>query len=208
MAVHAMTEPPFPLERYAEITAAIDAGVPRDQAIAHVGLAVDQWLLVQQYWLSRFGAEANVRVFESSKIFQRIYMQQRTALAARGVGRVPTKAPVSGPASGPTSSGERPMPPREVAAPLQQGLGASGNAEGPRLTLPQYASLCVELAMYADKTEEVRQRYGFDAATLERENREWQWRFDQDRSLFDRYRQLFTQYRDWLLGAAAQQPGK
>jgi hypothetical protein len=207
-AMPVMNEPPLPIERYAEISAAIDAGMPRDQAVAAAGLAVEQWLLIQQYWLSRFGAEASVRVFESAKIFQRIYLKQRTALAARGMGRVPTRAPVSAPTSGPVSSGERPLPPREVAAPLQQGLGAHAAQEGPRLTLPQYASICVELAMYPKQTEEVRQRYGFDEAALERENREWQWRFDRDRSLFDRYLHLFKQYRDWLLGAGAQQQGK
>jgi hypothetical protein len=59
--------------------------------------------------------------------------------------------------------------------------------------------------MYPQQTDEVRRRYGFDESTLARENLEWQWRFDQDKSLFDRYVQLFQQYRDWLLGAAAQQ---
>ena len=209
MAVHAIVEPPLPLERYAEISAAIDAGVPRDQAVAQAQLSVDQWLLVQQYWLARFGAEANVRNFESSKIFQRIYLAQRASLAARGVGRVPTKAPQpgigAGPTSGPVSSGQRPVAPAEVAAPLQMGLGANAAAEGARLTLAQYASICVELAMYPQATAEVRRRYGFDEATLDRENQEWRWRFEQDRSLYDRYVLLFQQYRDWLLGAAAQQ---
>jgi hypothetical protein len=77
------------------------------------------------------------------------------------------------------------------------------SAAGPRLTLAQYASLCVELAMYPTSVEHVRQRYGFDETSLAKENQEWQWRFDQDRTLFDRYMALFRQYRDWLLGAKA-----
>ena len=38
-------EPPLSLESYAEVSAAVDAGVPRDRAVREVGLTVDQWLL-------------------------------------------------------------------------------------------------------------------------------------------------------------------
>jgi hypothetical protein len=206
MAMQLTSEPPLPLERYAETTAAIDAGVARDQALARIGLSADQWLLVQQYWLWRFGAEAGVRIFESSKVFQRIYLQHRTSYAAKGLGRVPTKAPASGPTSAPVSSGERPLPPPEASPSLPQ-VGANAAANGPRLTLPQYASLCVELTLYPQQTDVVRQRYGLDDGSLFRENAEWQWRFQQDPTLHDRYSQLFQQYRDWLV-SAAQQPSK
>ena len=198
-------EPPLALERYAELSAELDAGTPRDHVLAQAGITLDAWFIVQQIWLDLMAAEARARRFETSRRFQQIYVTRRRALAAHGIGRVPTKAPTSAPRSfdPPSSQATRPMPAPEAAAPLQAGYGVNVQASGPRLTLPQYSSLCVELAVTPDQADAIRRRYGFDEASHLRENQEWQWRFDQDRVLFDRYLALFKQYRDWISGARA-----
>ncbi len=199
---------PLPLERYAELSAEIDARKNRDVVLTAAGITVEAWLMVQEWWMSQMAREATSRIFETSRRFQQTYVLTRRKLAERGTGRVPTKAPVSRPESyemGPVSSGQRPPPSSEVAQPLSFGYG-SAQANGPRLTLPQYASLCVELAMYPTNHGEIRQRYGFDEVGHQRENQEWQWRFDQDQTLFDRYLTMFRQYRDWIVGAAGAAP--
>jgi hypothetical protein len=198
-------EPPLALERYADLSAEIDSGRLRDQVLQQAGITLDAWLIVQQFWLEQMASEARARTFETSRRFQQIYVTRRRALAAKGIGRVPTKAPTSGPMSfePPSSQATRPAPAPEAAAPLQAGYGINTQASGPRLTLPQYASLCVELAVAPEQTEVIRRRYGFDEPGHLRENQEWQWRFDQDRTLFERYLALFKQYRDWISGARA-----
>ena len=198
-------EPPLALERYAELSAEIDSGAARDHVLSQSGITLDAWFIVQQFWLDLMAAEARARKFETSRRFQQVYVTRRRALAAKGIGRVPTKAPTSAPHSfePPSSQATRPAPAPEAAAPLQAGYGVNVQASGPRLTLPQYASLCVELAVAPEQTDAIRQRYGFDEPAHLRENQEWQWRFDQDRTLFDRYLALFKQYRDWISGARA-----
>lgn len=206
-------DPPLALERYAELSAEIDAGTPRDQVLAKAGITLDSWLLVQQAWLGRFGAEAVQRKFETSRRFQALYCEHRRNLAGRGVGRVPTKAPTSRPFDAPPSSEARPpaseqraptppSAPAVPAPPLAAGYGGAQASAGPRLTLPQYASLCVELTMYPQTTEAIRVRYGFDQAMLDREHHEWRWRFEQDPTLYQQYGALFQRYREWLLGSA------
>ncbi|MEO7092854.1 MAG: hypothetical protein ABI175_06360, partial [Polyangiales bacterium] len=157
-------EPPLALERYAELSAEIDSGALRDQVLHQAGVTLDAWFIVQQFWLDLMASEARARKFETSRRFQQIYVTRRRALAARGIGRVPTKAPTSAPYSfePPSSQATRPMPAPEAAAPLQAGFGVNVQASGPRLTLPQYASLCVELAVAPEQTDAIRGRYGFD----------------------------------------------
>lgn len=199
-------EPPLPLERYAELSAAIDARRARDAVLAEAGIEVGAWLIVQHYWLSRFGVEANARRFETAKAFQRSYVEHRGRLAASGVGTQLTRAPVLSQTAPTSATGERPGPRLEAQAPLHAGLGARGGAEGPRLTLAQWASLSVELATWPAVVGDTLRRYGFDEASHAREAREWQWRLAEDVGLAERFGALFSQYRDWLLGGAATRP--
>ena len=200
-------EPPLPIERYAELSAAIDARRARDVVLAEAGIGVDAWLIVQHYWLSLFAVEASAGRFETAKIFQQLYVAHRGRLAAvqQAGRRTDTDAPRPAPREQwPTSAAERPGSRLETSAPLLAGLGVGGGGgEGPRLTLAQWASLCVEHAMWPAALGQTLQRYGFDSASHEREVREWQWRFAQDASLHARFEVLFAQYHDWLLGAAA-----
>lgn len=211
---------PLPLERYAELSAEIDARKNRDQVLAAAGITVQAWLMVQEWWMGQMAREATARVFETSRRFQQTYVLARRKLAERGTGRVPTKAPASRPDSWdmapPSSAGPMsqalPMSqsyaPASQVAPASIGYAGAGGIQpsGPRLTLPQYASMCVELAMYPTNHDQIRQRYGFDEAGHQRENSEWQWRFDQDKTLFERYLAMFRQYRDWIQGGAGSAP--
>lgn len=92
-------------------------------------------------------------------------------------------------------------PPMPAAAPASS-YGVQMGAAQPRLTLPQYASLCAEMAVRAGQEESVCARYGFDEPGYARERQSWEARFAEDRMLFQEYLARFRHYRDWMLGSA------
>jgi hypothetical protein len=193
--------PPLDLERFAQLSAEIDVGNRRDQVLAEAGVSLETWLAAQQWWLSRMGAEATRKRYDLTNRYQAAFLAYRKIAFVRLSKRRHLGAAEVAP---PSRHAERPAQLKEVQAPLMGGYGANAApAEGPRLTLSQYASLRAEMAVYPAHLDAIRGRYGFDEASYAREDGEWQWRFEADKALFAQYVALFRHYRDWLLGAAS-----
>jgi hypothetical protein len=69
-----------------------------------------------------------------------------------------------------------------------------------RLGVEQYASLSAELAVYPQRDDAVRQRYGFrNAEEQRREDEAWAAQFRLDPALARRWQDLVGQYQAWLL---------
>jgi hypothetical protein len=192
--------PGLTLERYAELSAELDAGEPRDELLARENIAEADWLNAQQYWLSSMSAEATRLRYELSHRYSSLFLKARKVAVIRRAKKRQVLAP--------NSSREQPLSGREVplqkeaAAPLMQGLGVA-QADGPRLTLAQWAAFCAELAVFATNADAIRQRYGFDDPTFTREQAQWENLFAADKTVFDEYLMRFRHYRDWFLGAQA-----
>jgi len=197
--------PPLDLERFAQLSADIDVGNVREQVLAEAGVSLETWLAAQQWWLSRMGAEATRKRYDLTNRYQAAFLAYRRIAFQRKLKRRHLGAAENAPPSS-VSGAARPEAPREVQAPLMGGYGANAApAEGPRLTLAQYASLRAEMAVYPAHLDTIRSRYGFDEGSYAREDGEWQWRFEADKELFGQYVALFRHYRDYLLGAASNQ---
>lgn len=189
------------LERYAELSAELDAGEPRDEMLARAGLSVDEWLAAQHHWLGSISAEATRNRYELAHRYSKLFIASRKMAVAR---RAKKRQVLPTGSSEPQVLSGREVPvQREVAAPLMQGLGVAAK-EGPRLNLAQWAALCAELAVFAVNADAIRERYGFDSATFAREQAQWENLFAADRGVFDEYLGRFRHYRDWFLGARAQ----
>lgn len=200
MTTETRIAPGLTLERYAELSAELDAGEPRDELLARENLTEANWLNAQQYWLSSMSAEATRARYELAQRYSKLFLTARKVAVIR---RAKKRQVLS-----PSSSREQPLAGREVPkqtearAPLMQGLGVA-QTEGPRLTLAQWAAFCAELAVFAPNAEAIRQRYGFDDPTFDREQAQWENLFAADKSVFDEYLMRFRHYRDWFLGAHA-----
>ena len=59
-----MTIPELPLERFAELSAELDAGVSREQVLAEAGLTPEVWAGTQEHWLGKIAAEATRKRFD------------------------------------------------------------------------------------------------------------------------------------------------
>jgi hypothetical protein len=192
---------PLSLERFAEISAELDTGDPRDEVLARAGLTVPEWLNIQQYWLGNISAEATRLRYELFHRYSKLFIEARRAAVARKAKKRQVLAPTSS-RSEQVLMGQAVPEQREAAAPLQHGLGA-GSQSGPRLSLAQWAALCAEIAVFANNADAIRERYGFDEPTFDRERAQWENLFGADRGVFDEYLSRFRHYRDWFLGAQA-----
>lgn len=85
-------------------------------------------------------------------------------------------------------------PPQIPAAPAAP-LGAAG---GKIFSLNQFASLTAEIAVYADRTAEIRQRYGVTEALHLAESKRWTEEFATNTELRQRYFGLVQTYREYL----------
>jgi hypothetical protein len=189
------------LERYAELSAELDTGEPRDELLARENIAEPDWLNAQQYWLSSIAAEATRNRYELAHRYSKLFLDARKSAVARKAKKRQIIAPNSSRGDQPLSGRAVPKQ-QEAAAPLMQGLGVA-TQEGPRLTLAQWAAFCAELAVYASNADAIRQRYGFDDPTFAREQAQWENLFAADKSVFEEYLGRFRHYRDWFLGAHA-----
>jgi hypothetical protein len=79
------------LERYAEIRAEMEAGVPRDQALARAGLTVEAWTVAQREWLAGMGAEIARGRFDLTNRYTTAFLARQRA--------VPAAEPITLPAS-------------------------------------------------------------------------------------------------------------
>lgn len=203
MTTETRIAPGLTLERYAELSAELDAGELRDELLARENLVEADWLNAQQYWLASMSAEATRLRYELAQRYSSLFLAARKVAVIRRAKKRQVLAPNS-PREQPLMGQDVPKQ-REASAPLMQGLGVAQSPEidGPRLTLAQWAAFCAELAVFAANAEPIRQRYGFDDAAFAREQAQWENLFAADRGVFDEYLMRFRHYRDWFLGAAA-----
>ncbi len=118
-----MTIPELPLERFAELSAELDAGVSREQVLAEAGLTPEVWAGTQEHWLGKIAAEATRKRFDLTTRYTKAFSARRRVLAdaARaGAGpltraaHVPPAAPALG--APPSATPAQPPPPFDVAA--------------------------------------------------------------------------------------------
>jgi hypothetical protein len=130
-----MPTPELTLERFAELSAELDAGAPRDEVLEAASLSGDEWSAAQEHWLAKMASEAARKRFELTNRYTKAFKARRETLAApRAV-----VAPIAPSAAvAPTRASE--PPPRVASAPpppavpeLARGDGASPWAGGPRL---------------------------------------------------------------------------
>lgn len=62
-------DPPLPLERFAALSAELQAGAPRDEVLAREGLSLETWSEIQQAWTTRLAEEAAQGRIELSSRF-------------------------------------------------------------------------------------------------------------------------------------------
>jgi hypothetical protein len=98
----------------------------------------------------------------------------------------------------PAASARRAEP---APAPPQAAPPASPTtpAPAPRLSLEQYASLCVELGLYPDRAALTLKRYGVSPAQKDALNRYYHAALAADPALRDRWEAACRTYRDWLI---------
>jgi hypothetical protein len=183
----------LPLERFAVIAAALDAGQPRDAVLAREGLVEEEWLRNQQAFLHAMGQEASRGRSELTARYQDLFVEARKAALRTRWNSGPVSAAPTELVPSPTTRSE----PLSVAV-------ASGPPSAPRLTLAQWAALCAEIAVAPERSPIALARYGFDDELHDRERASWDTVFAGDPSIFEEYLARFRHYRDWFLGAAAR----
>ncbi len=73
---------PLPLERFASIQAALEAGCARDAVLAEAGLSGEAWDAARERWLGRLAAEAARGRFRLDRRYFELLAEQRRAAAA------------------------------------------------------------------------------------------------------------------------------
>ncbi len=189
------------LDVFAELCARMAGGESRAQVLASAAVDENLYDMSQEFWLQRMAEDARRGNDALSRRYGELFMAaqrrqllptqpsaRRWRLSAPGpvVRRMPSVAPsVSAPAA--------------VSAHAAVDAPAERDAYASRLTLEQLAALRAELALAADSEHDaVRQRFGLDAATWEKEEAHWQRTLAGDESLFQRYVRQF-QYCKALL---------
>ncbi len=71
--------------------------------------------------------------------------------------------------------------------------------ELPNLSLEQYASLCVELHLAPDRSDEIFRRYGIPQDVRASVDAYWQRRLSAEPPLYQAYAQAYNAYKTWLL---------
>ena len=88
----------------------------------------------------------------------------------------------------------------KTALPFEKPPAAPAKRVTMRLTLEDYAAVCVELALYPDRSQEVMKRHHLpDEATMRAIDADWQRRLAAHPDTHQRWSELYAAYRDRLL---------
>jgi hypothetical protein len=124
---------PIALERYAELSAEIDAGVPEKEILERESITDETWAAAKAFWLKRMADEASRKRFESTTRYQAIFKAKRAVFDAklRRERDRASRAKVEPPASGALDAADR-----ELRAPLVSNLAPLSLPEAPPSTVP------------------------------------------------------------------------
>jgi hypothetical protein len=124
---------PIALERYAELSAEIDAGVPEKEILERESITDETWAAAKAFWLKRMADEAARKRFESTTRYQAIFKAKRAIFDAklRRERDRASRAKVEPPASGALDAADR-----ELRAPLVSNLAPLSLPEAPPSTVP------------------------------------------------------------------------
>ena len=129
---HSRTAAPLPLERFAELSAEIDAGVPEPAVLEREKITEPTWASAKAFWLRRMVDEAERKRFEITTRYQAIFIAKRSVFEprlCRELDRAP-RAKVDVPENEPM---------RATARPLETSLGPIQLSETPPSTMPMPA---------------------------------------------------------------------
>jgi hypothetical protein len=75
--------PPLPIERFAELSAEIDAGVPELEILEREKLTESNWAAAKAFWLRRMADEAERKRFETTTRYQAIFKAKRAVFESK-----------------------------------------------------------------------------------------------------------------------------
>lgn len=142
-------EPILAIERFAALSADIEAGAARDEVIAREGLSVEAWTRAQESWLGKMAEEAARKRFELTNRYNTAFVAQRRS--HDGSGRRASKkkqgaragvanvAPAPPPVAAPPSF-VAPAPPSSAAPPSFVAPPPSFVAPPPRAFAPPFVA--------------------------------------------------------------------
>ncbi|MBL9020555.1 MAG: hypothetical protein JNL21_00085 [Myxococcales bacterium] len=130
--------PPLPLERFAELSAEIDAGVPEPEILEREKLTEATWASAKAYWLRRMADEAERKRFETTTRYQAIFKAKRAVFDSKlrrerdRASRVKVEIPENEAVKAAT---------RELSAPLLSQLAPLSLPDAPPSTVPAPAPI-------------------------------------------------------------------
>src|SRR5689334_1162696 len=82
----AKVEPGIELERFARLSAELDAGAARDGILEREGLSLDAWTAAQEAWLKKLADEASRKRFALTNRYNKAFVARRREIesGARG----------------------------------------------------------------------------------------------------------------------------
>lgn len=104
-------EPAIDIERFAALSAEIDAGAQREELCAREGITVDAWTQTQEAWLSKMADETAQKRFALTNRYNVAFVERRRALT-HGDRRGPSKR------ARPTAAAAPSVPPAAAPAPI------------------------------------------------------------------------------------------
>ncbi|NUO52334.1 MAG: hypothetical protein HOV80_26075, partial [Polyangiaceae bacterium] len=124
---------PIALERYAELSAEIDAGVPEKEILERESITEETWAAAKAFWLKRMADEAARKRFESTTRYQAIFKAKRAIFDSklRRERDRSSRAKVEAPTSAALDAADR-----ELRAPLVSNLAPLSLPEAPPSTVP------------------------------------------------------------------------
>jgi hypothetical protein len=214
------------LERFAELTARMQAGEKRSDVLASAQVDEEHWEHSQQFWMGKMADEAARNRFALSRRYAALFGAAQARLTKAAAAR-PTRPRLRGasgpvivhpiPVAPPPLAPIPPVPPAPVSVPAVvpasvstsppgsipgrsfTPLPASIPSYGARLTVEQLAAMRAEIAVAPEAEHPaVLQRFGLDATTWDLEEQHWQRRLAADKDLFARYLRQFQYCRSLL----------
>ena len=118
-------EPAIDIERFAALSAELDAGAQRDELCAREGISTDDWTQVQEAWLSKLADDTARKRYVLTNRYNAAFVERRRALTYG-----------DRPAPGRRARPARPAPPKSAPPPAEQPAAV---APPPPIQVPSYA---------------------------------------------------------------------
>jgi hypothetical protein len=169
---------PIDWDTFARVRAQMDAGLDRTVVLTEANIDAPTWMSEEEALLAALADDVERADFTTIEAFRAAYRITWTELTGLAMADA-LRAIESSSGQFPPSVSAEPASPAEIQK-------ASGPA--PRLTLEQYASLCVEIAVFPRHIEAIFQRYGLVSQSQ---------RLTLDLTWQERLRRNSTEYGEW-----------